>query len=88
MRPVRTSLHRLRFISNIWIRPGIQIQDPATNDRNGASDVHQDLRQPPVKDLDKSIDFFTELGFSFNPQFTDENAGCLVISDDISTPCC
>jgi len=41
-----------------------------------------------VKDLDKSIDFFTELGFSFNPQFTDENAGCLVISDDISTPCC
>ena len=34
-------------------------------------------------DLGKSIDFFTELGFSFNPQFTDENAGCLVISDDI-----
>ena len=37
----------------------------------------------PVKDLGKSIDFFTNLGFSFNPQFTDENAGCLVISDDI-----
>ncbi|MGH3815316.1 MAG: VOC family protein [Pseudonocardiaceae bacterium] len=37
----------------------------------------------PVKDLSKSIDFFTALGFSFNPQFTDENAGCLVISDDI-----
>ncbi|MGH3839694.1 MAG: VOC family protein, partial [Pseudonocardiaceae bacterium] len=37
----------------------------------------------PVKDLGKSIDFFTALGFSFNPQFTDENAGCLVISDDI-----
>ncbi len=37
----------------------------------------------PVKNLDKSIDFFTKLGFSFNPQFTDENAGCLVISDDI-----
>ncbi len=37
----------------------------------------------PVKDLGKSIDFFTELGFSFDPQFTDENAGCLVISDDI-----
>ena len=37
----------------------------------------------PVKDLRKSIDFFTALGFSFNPQFTDENAGCLVISDDI-----
>lgn len=37
----------------------------------------------PVKNLGKSIEFFTQLGFSFNPQFTDENAGCLVISDDI-----
>jgi predicted lactoylglutathione lyase len=37
----------------------------------------------PVKDLSTSIRFFTGLGFSFNQQFTDENAGCLVISDDI-----
>ncbi len=37
----------------------------------------------PVKDLNKSIAFFTELGFSFNPQFTDEKAGCMVISDSI-----
>ncbi|MHA6797028.1 VOC family protein [Pseudonocardia bannensis] len=37
----------------------------------------------PVKDLSRSIDFFTALGFSFDQQFTDENAGCLVISDDI-----
>jgi predicted lactoylglutathione lyase len=37
----------------------------------------------PVQDLDKSIDFFTALGYSFNSQFTDENAACLVISDDI-----
>jgi predicted lactoylglutathione lyase len=37
----------------------------------------------PVKDLDKSISFFTDLGFSFNPQFTDEKAGCMVISDSI-----
>ncbi len=37
----------------------------------------------PVKDLAKSITFFTALGFSFNPQFTDDNAGCMVISDDI-----
>ncbi len=28
----------------------------------------------PVKDLQKSIDFFTKLGFTFNPQFTDEKA--------------
>lgn len=37
----------------------------------------------PVKDLDTSKAFFTALGYSFNPQFTDENAACLVISDTI-----
>ncbi|GAB3335345.1 VOC family protein [Larkinella ripae] len=37
----------------------------------------------PVKDLNRSVDFFTKLGYSFNPQFTDENATCLIISEDI-----
>ena len=37
----------------------------------------------PVKDLKKSIEFFTKLGFSFNPQFTDETATCMIIADDI-----
>lgn len=37
----------------------------------------------PVKDLTKSIDFFTQLGFTFNPQFTDETATCMVISENI-----
>ena len=37
----------------------------------------------PVKDLDKSKEFFTRLGFTINPQFTDENAACVVISEDI-----
>ena len=36
----------------------------------------------PVKDLSKSIAFFTHLGFSFNPQFTDEKATCMIINDD------
>lgn len=36
----------------------------------------------PVKNLDKSIRFFTELGFEFNPQFTDENATCMVINEN------
>ncbi|MFD2522768.1 VOC family protein [Emticicia soli] len=35
----------------------------------------------PVKDLQKSIDFFTALGYSFNPQFTDENATCMIIEE-------
>jgi predicted lactoylglutathione lyase len=36
----------------------------------------------PVKDLQRSVEFFTALGFEFNPQFTDENATCMVINDD------
>ena len=37
----------------------------------------------PVKDLKKSIAFFTQLGYSFNPQFTDETATCMIVSEDI-----
>ncbi len=37
----------------------------------------------PVKDLDRSVAFFTRLGFTFNPDFTDETATCMVVSDDI-----
>lgn len=35
----------------------------------------------PVQDLQKSIGFFTQLGFTFNPQFTDETGTCMIISD-------
>lgn len=37
----------------------------------------------PVKDLNKSVEFFTKLGFTFNPQFTDENATCMIIGENI-----
>ncbi len=37
----------------------------------------------PVKDLDRSVGFFTKLGYKFNPQFTDETAACMIISEDI-----
>jgi len=36
----------------------------------------------PVKDLKRSVDFFTKLGFSFNPKFTDENATCMLVGED------
>jgi predicted lactoylglutathione lyase len=35
----------------------------------------------PVKDLARSKEFFTSLGFGFNEQFGDDNTACLVISD-------
>ena len=37
----------------------------------------------PVKDLNKTIEFFAKLGFKFNPQFTDENATCMIIGENI-----
>ena len=37
----------------------------------------------PVKDLNKSVEFFTKLGFTFNPQFTDENATCMIVDENI-----
>jgi uncharacterized protein len=37
----------------------------------------------PVKDLERSVGFFGKLGYKVNPQFTDETAACLVVSDDI-----
>ena len=37
----------------------------------------------PVKDLNRSIGFFTALGFTFNPTFTDENATCMIIGENI-----
>ncbi|MEV2216613.1 VOC family protein [Streptomyces sp. NPDC050997] len=36
-----------------------------------------------VNDLDASKKFFTELGYTINPQFSDENAASVVISDSI-----
>jgi predicted lactoylglutathione lyase len=37
----------------------------------------------PVRNLKKSIEFFTKLGYTFNPQFTDETATCMIVADDI-----
>ncbi|MGE7758511.1 VOC family protein [Peribacillus sp. NPDC097895] len=37
----------------------------------------------PVKDLEASIEFFTNVGFQFNEQMTNENATCVVISETI-----
>ena len=36
----------------------------------------------PVKDLKRSIEFFTKLGFSFDPRMTDANATCMIISEE------
>jgi len=35
-----------------------------------------------VRDLKKTRDFFSALGFEFNPKFTDEKAACMIVSDE------
>jgi hypothetical protein len=52
-------------------------QNPVTSDR---TKIFVNL---PVRDLKKAMDFFSKLGFEFNPMFTDENAASMVISEDI-----
>ncbi|MEQ4206635.1 glyoxalase/bleomycin resistance/extradiol dioxygenase family protein [Actinopolymorpha sp. B17G11] len=37
----------------------------------------------PVTDLKASTDFFTTLGFEFNPQFSDDKCACMVVDQNI-----
>jgi uncharacterized protein len=37
----------------------------------------------PVKNLNPTVEFFTKLGFTFNPQFTNENATCMIVGENI-----
>ena len=37
----------------------------------------------PVRDLQKSIKFFTHLGYSFNRHYTDESATCMIVAENI-----
>ena len=35
----------------------------------------------PVRDLKRSMEFFSKLGFEYNPKFTDDNAACMIIHE-------
>jgi uncharacterized protein len=37
----------------------------------------------PIKDMARSKRFFSSLGYTFNPQFTNDQGACMVISDTI-----
>jgi predicted lactoylglutathione lyase len=37
----------------------------------------------PVTDLKKQMEFYTKIGFTNNPTFTDETAACMVLTDEI-----
>ena len=35
-----------------------------------------------VDDLDRAVQFFSKLGFAFDPRFTDDHATCMIVSDE------
>jgi hypothetical protein len=37
----------------------------------------------PVRDLERSKRFFSTLGFGFEPKFSDHNAACMIVADNI-----
>lgn len=37
----------------------------------------------PVRDLQKSVAFFTHLGYGFKPQYSDETAACMIVDENI-----
>jgi uncharacterized protein len=64
-----------------YSRPRVQ-SDAASNFQLKGYVMHKQIFvNLPVKDLEKSKAFFAALGFTFNPQYTDQNAACMVISD-------
>jgi predicted lactoylglutathione lyase len=38
----------------------------------------------PIKDLKRSVQFYTKLGFMFDPRYTDEKATCMIVSENAS----
>lgn len=44
------------------------------------TDIYVNL---PVKDLGRSAEFFRELGYRFNPQFTNQDGACMIIDKNI-----
>ena len=37
----------------------------------------------PIENLGKSVEFFSELGFTFNPHFTSEDTTCMIVGENI-----
>jgi predicted lactoylglutathione lyase len=37
----------------------------------------------PIRDLAKSMEYFRTVGYTFNPQFSDDTAACMIISEHI-----
>jgi predicted lactoylglutathione lyase len=72
----------LRYGSPFELRP-IDEESPCgvrQRARNNGTQIFVNL---PVRDLNRSMEFFTRIGFKLNPQFSDDTAACFVVSDQI-----
>lgn len=61
------------------------VQAPKPTIRNAGTKPttpHKLFVNIPVSDVQRSIEFFEALGFSFNPQFTDMGATCMLVGED------
>jgi len=56
------------------------MSDPVSKGDEMHSQIFVNL---PIKDLNRSVAFFTQLGYKFEPQFTNENATCMIAGDNI-----
>jgi len=36
----------------------------------------------PIRDLTRTMEFFSKLGFEYNPKFTDDKAACMIVSEE------
>lgn len=48
--------------------------------KNVVKEIYVNL---PVKDLKASVDFFAKLGFTFNAEFTNDKATCMIVGENI-----
>lgn len=53
-----------------------------TNAATKPANPHKLFVNIPVSDIQRSIIFFESLGFSFNTQFTDATATCMLVGED------
>ena len=51
-------------------------------EKNMASNSRKLFVNLAIRDLKKSMEFFSKLGFEFNPKFTDEKAACMILSEE------
>jgi len=59
-----------------------EMQEAGQKGNAAAKDDTKMFVNLPVKDLKRAVEFFTKLGYKFNPQFTDENATCMIVGED------